>query len=296
MSPRHLLCSALLATALAAALPAAHAADDPDVARLSRRLTAVDADPGLSGFGAYERLQARQAVQALAEAPRRDRDAAFYVAERRVQIAEIAARSQAAQREVDRLDRERSDLLVEASRRDAERARAEAERLRLQAQMQAEEAERLRAQAAADALAIQDADAALATVGDAQTAKLNAAREREAALARQEAELMAGGKLPASKRDARGEVFGLNRDAFGAGKATLGGTAAGQVRTLAAYVQAGPSGSVKVEAQAGDAKLAQRRADAVRDALVAGGVARNQIQSQGRSGKGDRVDVVVADK
>lgn len=296
MSLRHLLSCTLLATALAAAMPAAHAAEDPDVARLSRRLTAVDADPGLNGFGAYERLQARQAVQVLAEASRRDRDGAFYVAERRVQIAEIAARSQAAQREVDRLDRERSDLLVEASRRDAERARAEAERLRLQAQMQAEEAERLRAQAAADALAIQDADAALATVGDAQTAKLNAAREREAALARQEAELMAGGKLPTSKREARGEVFALNRDAFGAGKSALGGAAAGQVRTLAAYVQAGPSASVKVEAQAGDAKLAQRRADAIRDALVAGGVPKSKIQSSGRSGKGDRVDVVVADK
>lgn len=295
MNLRQTLLCTLLAAALGAALPA-QAAEDPEVARLSRRLSTLEADPSLNSFGAYERLQARQAIQALAEAGRRDRDGAYYVAERRVQVAEIVARSQAAQREVDRLDRERSDLLVEASRRDAERARAEAERLRLQAQMQAEEAERLRAQAAADALAIQDADAALATVTDAQTAKLNAAREREAALARQEAELMAGGKLPASKRDARGEVFALNRDAFAAGKAALGGGASGQVKTLAAYVQVGPSASVKVEAQAGDAKLAQRRADAVRDALVAGGVPKGKIQSSGRSGKGDRVEVVVSDK
>ncbi|RDZ27131.1 OmpA family protein [Lysobacter silvisoli] len=295
MKLRQTLLCMLLAAALGAALPA-QAAEDPEVARLSRRLSTLEADPSLNTFGAYERLQARQAIQALAEAGRRDRDGAYYVAERRVQVAEIVARSQAAQREVDRLDRERSDLLVEASRRDAERARAEAERLRLQAQMQAEEAERLRAQAAADALAIQDADAALATVTDAQTAKLNAAREREAALARQEAELVGGGKLPASRREARGEVFSLGRDAFAAGKSSLGGGAATQVRTVAAYVEALPAGSVRVEAQAGDAKLAQRRAEAVRDALVAGGTPAAKIAVSGKAGKGDKLDIVLGQK
>jgi hypothetical protein len=94
------------------------------------------------------------------------------------------------QREIDRLDRERSELLVEASRRDAARARPEAERLRIQAQVQAEEAARLREQADADAAARADAEGALDSVASGQAAKLRAARRRAAELARQEAELM----------------------------------------------------------------------------------------------------------
>ncbi len=291
MSFRKILPALLLATAFSAP-----AADDVDVTRLTQRLAAVETDPQLNTFAAYERLQAHQAITALAEASNRNRGPALYLAERRVQIAEISTRSQAAQREVDRLDRERSELLIEASRRDAELARAENERLRLQAQMQAEEAERLRVQAEADAAAMADVETALKGVAGAQSARLNAAREREAALARQEAELMTGGKLPASKRDSRGEVFTLAKDSFAAGKAGLSSGATTTVNTLAAYVQASQTGTVKVEAQASDAKLAQRRAEAVRDAMVAAGVARSRIQVAGRSGKSDRVEAIVTSK
>ena len=275
-----------LAIALLAGAPGAHAQQDPG---LEQRLLAVESSPAYASLAAYERLQARQALDVLANARSRDRDGALYVAQRRVQIAEIAARSQAAQREVDRLDRERSELLVDASRRDAARARAEAERLRVQAQIQAEEAERLRQQAAVDALAIQDVEATLEGVAGAQTAKLSAAREKEAALARQEAELVAGGKLPPSRRDTRGEVFSLAGDAFASGQAALTGTAAASVKALAAYLTAGPLGSVKVEghtdnqgAAAANLALSQRRADAVRDALIAGGAPRAKVQAIGR--------------
>jgi len=301
-----------IATALLAGACTVHAQSDPG---LAQRLAAVESNPEYATLAAYERLQARQALDMLANAGRSDRDNALYVAERRVQIAEIAARSQAAQREVDRLDRERSELLVDASRRDAARARAEAERLRVQAQIQAEEAERLRQQAAADALAIQDVEATLEGVAGAQTARLGAAREKEAALARQEAELVAGGKLPPARRDARGEVFSLAGDAFASGQASLTGAAASSVKTLAAYLQAGPQVSVTVEghtdnqgAAAANLALSQRRADAVRDALVAAGLPRASVKAVGRGhlqpvadnasaagrAKNRRVEVVVS--
>jgi len=274
------------AAALLTGAFSAHAQHD---AGLAQRLAAVESNPEYGSLAAFERLQARQALDAVANARRRELDGALYVAQRRVQIAEIAARSQAAQREVDRLDRERSELLVDASRRDAARARAEAERLRVQAQIQAEETERLRQQAAADAQAMQDVEATLEGVAGAQTARLSAAREQEAALARQEAELVAGGKLPASRRDARGEVFSLAGDAFASGQASLTPAAASSVKTLAAYLQAGPSAAVKVEghsdnqgAAAANLKLSQRRADAVRDALVAAGMPRAKVQAVGR--------------
>jgi len=280
---------ALLAALLACGMTAAHA-QDADVARLSQQLVALDADAELGGLAAYERLQARQALDVLAQSRSSNRYGALYVAERRVRIAQIAARTQAMQRELDRLDRERSELLVEASRRDAARARAEAERLRIQAQIQAEEAARLREQAAADATAMQDVETALQGVAGAQTAKLEAAREREAALARQEAELVAGGKLPPSTRDARGEVFVLAGDAFGSGQSSLTASAAASVRALGAYLQqAAPGASVRVEghtdSQGGadaNLKLSQRRAAAVRDALVAAGLAPARVQAVGR--------------
>lgn len=154
------------------------------------RLQQLDADPDLASLAPYERLRARQALTALLEAGRSERADAQYVASRRVAAAELAARAEAMRREVDRLERERADLLVEASRQDAERARQEAERLRVQAQIQAEEAQRLRAEAEAAALARQQAEDLIIDVGGAEAQRLKAARAREAELARQEAELL----------------------------------------------------------------------------------------------------------
>jgi len=182
----------LLAALLAAAPLARAADDDPDAARLSQRLQQIDNDLRLAGAASYERLQARQAIERLIAARSRDRENALYVAERRVETAEIAARNDLGRRDIERLDRERSDLLVEASRRDAEQARQEAERLRVQAQIQAEETERLRQAAEQEAAARQQAEGVLDDVAGAQAAKLRAARQRQAELAKREAELMSG--------------------------------------------------------------------------------------------------------
>jgi hypothetical protein len=194
--PRITLAAALAALLLAP--PLAQAAENPDVVRLSQRLQALDADPATGGVAAYERLQARQALQVLAEANSSRRAVALKVADARVETAEVAARTAVTQREIDKLDRERSELLVEASRQDAARARQEAERLRVQAQIQAEEAARLRQQADEEAAARADAETVLDGVAGAQAAKLKAARQREAELARREAELM--GEAPAPEK------------------------------------------------------------------------------------------------
>lgn len=154
------------------------------------RLQQLDADTILSGLAAYERLQARQALNTLLEASKRQRPGAQYVASRRIAAAELAAKAEAMRREVSRLERDRSDLLVEASRQEAERARLEAERLRVEAQIQAEEAQRLRAEAEAATMARQQAEDLIIDVGGAEAKKLKEARAREAELARQEAELM----------------------------------------------------------------------------------------------------------
>ncbi|WP_338065004.1 OmpA family protein [Thermomonas alba] len=275
-----------------------------------QRLQALDADIRLNPFAQYERLQARQALAALATVSRKALPAALARAQQRVEIAELAARVEAARRALDRMERERSELLVEASRRDAERARAEAERLRIQAQLQAEEAERLRAQA-------QQAEAALDGAQAEQQAKAEAARAQEAALARKEAELVAGAKLPPMQRDARGEVYTLAGDAFAPGQAKLTPAAAASLKALGLYLAALPGGPVQVIGYTdnqGDAaanrSLSERRAQQVRAALVAAGVERARVTAQGRGAeapvadnrtaagraKNRRVEVVVAQK
>lgn len=253
------------------------------------RLQALDADPRLNPFAQYERLQARQALVALQASSSRNRTSAALQADRRVGIAEQAARIEATQRVNDTLQRERSDLLVEASRRDAERARADAEHLRMEAQVQAEEAARLRAAADAESNARQAAEAVLDNAQVDQGARVAAAREKEAALARQEAELVAGAKLPASRQTAQGAVFTLDGDAFASGQAKLTTDAEARVRALGVYLTSIKAGRLQVvghtdsqgEAAANKA-LSLRRAEAVRTKLVDAGVSQSRIAAQGQ--------------
>lgn len=281
---------------LALATQTAVAAENPVVVQLNQRLAALQADPDLAELAAYEKLQAQHAVTAFSKARRSQRETAQYVAERRVQIAEIAARAQAARREADRLDRTRSELLVEASRREAERARREAERLRVQAQIQAEEAERLRLAAEAEALARQEAETTLETVAGQQANRLSAARQRELKLAREEAELVSGAKLPASKFEARGEVFTLGADAFASDSAKLSASGASRASALAAYLQANPKARARIEGYGDKQTPGQRRADALRDALTAAGIAKSRLQSSGKGAgsKARALDVIIA--
>ncbi|QGL87247.1 hypothetical protein FEO91_02500 [Stenotrophomonas maltophilia] len=280
------------------ALPTlAVAADNPMVAQLSQRLMAIQANPDTAELGAFERMQAQQAIATLDKAKRRDQELATYLAERRVEIAETAVRTALAAREVDRLDRTRSDLLIEASRRDAARARQEAEQLRMQAQMQAEEAERLRQAAEAETLARQDAENALTSVAGKQQQRLSAAQQNAAKLAREEAELVSGQKLPGSKFDGRGEVFTFRGDAFAAGGSSLSGGARNQAKALAEYLNIGKKGRLRIEAYDNANGVGQKRAEALRDALVAAGVASNRIQLSGKkaaSTQARSAEVIIA--
>lgn len=276
---------------IAAPPPPEDPLDIPPVAGSpAQRLQALEADARLNAYAQYERLQARQALAALDTVPRKALPAALARAQQRVEIAELAARVEAARRELERMQQTRSELLLEASRREAERARLEAERARLQAQVQAEEAERLRQQA-------QQAEVALGGAQAEEQAKAAAARAREAALARQEAELVAGAKLPPMQQDARGEVFILASNAFVSGQARLTPTAAASLKALGLYLAALPERTVQVIGHtdnqgtaAANRSLSERRAQQVRAALVAAGVARSRISAEGRG-----ADAPVAD-
>ncbi len=277
----------ILWLAAALAWPATATAQEATAEQLAQRLAMLQSDPDLAERIPHEILQAQQAVQALAKARGRQRTAAAQLAEVRVDIAETALRTQSARRELEQLERTRNQLLVDISRRDAERARQESERLRVLAQIQAEESERLRLAAETEQLAREEAEQALGRAAGQQAARVNAARQNEARLARAEAELVSGIRLPASKFENRGEVFTLPADSFSAGSAQLSSSGKAAVTALAAYLQAMPKAKVRIEGYGDGQVPGQRRADALRDALAAEGVTPSRIQAAGK-GNGNR--------
>lgn len=285
--PRSLVLAVLLAVSAAAV-----AADDAVVAQLNARLSTLDANPDLREQGAYERLQAMQAISRYADSKRSERDATLYIAQRKVEIAELAAQTGQANRQVAELDQARNALLLEASRRETAKARQDAERLRVQQQIQAEEAERVRQQADAEAAA--EADQVMTNATDNQQAKLSAARQKDASLARQEAELVSGAKLPKSSFGADGsETFLLPASMFDGGKAQLSAAGKSAVQALAAYLDATKGAKVRVDGYGDKQTPGARRSAAVRSALISAGAAKGRVSDGGNKGAGTKTQAAA---
>lgn len=278
-----------------AMLCAAEPVPDPDVERLRARIEAIEAQVvDYNDAAGVERLLARQALAALAasKAKADDRTHLLFVAEQRAEIAEIGLRNAQLRERLAALARTRDQIVLEASRRDAEQARQEAERLRLQSLARAEEAQRAQSQSAAAAAA---AEAALAQAE--QSRVLADARAREAALARQEAELAAAAAESlrlqldslTSRRDARGEVMTLSGEVFASGQASLRPEARANLARVVAFVNGMGDAPILIEGHTdsrGSANLnqalSQRRAEAVRAALVEEGVDPARMTAVGR--------------
>jgi outer membrane protein OmpA-like peptidoglycan-associated protein len=269
------------------------AADDAVVAQLNARLSALDNNPQLREQGAYERMQAMQAIARYDDSKRAERDSTLYVAQRRVEIAEIAAQTAVDNRQVGELDQTRNALLLEASRRETARVRQEAERLRVQQQIQAEEAERVRQQAEAEASA--EAEQVMTNATDNQQAKLSAARQKDASLARQEAELVSGAKLPKSSFSADGaETFVLPASLFDAGKTSLSASGKSTVQALAAYMDATKGAKLRVDGYGDKQTPGARRSAVLRAALIAAGVPKARVSDGGAKGAGSNTQAARA--
>lgn len=264
---------------------------DPVQGRLEAGLRTLDADPSLGPLAGTERLRARQAIEALALVGGRERAALGELAERRLEIARAAAEAELGERQLAQLERERDQILLQASRRDAELARLEAEKMRLQSLARAEETQ-LAQEAAATAIALSEQSSAEAD----QARRLAAAQKEEAALARQEAELAAAAadslrlqlQSMTARSDARGQVMTLAGDAFASGQATLRPEARANLQRVVEFVQRHPQRQVLIEGHTdgqGSANanqvLAQRRADAVRAALAEDGVDAARLSAVG---------------
>jgi outer membrane protein OmpA-like peptidoglycan-associated protein len=172
-----------------------------------------------------------------------------YVARQRVRIAEERAKLNASQREVEQVRNERQQVVLEARAAEAERAQRIAE------------AERARAE-----VARAEAEAALA---------------RASELADQVSDLEA-------ELTKRGLVLTLGDVLFDTGQATLKPGAARTVGALVTFLNENPGRNVLIEgftdsvgSDEFNLGLSQRRADAVRAALVERGIAGTRIRTRG---------------
>ena len=244
---------------------------------LQERLAAADAAASEGDAAALERLQARQALQALPEVRSRDRAFATGIAELRVGTAEAAVKAAQLREQLLALDRERDAILLEASRRDAEMARKEVERLRLQALAREEEEALLAADAAAVAEQTATAGAALAAK-DGELARLE---EELAALANAR-----GDDLVSLGGSGKGR-YRVAGTAFQAGKASLQPEARQSLSQLGKRLKAsGKAWSVEgfsdnQGSEEANLALSRQRAEAVMAVLRAAGVPAAKLSAKG---------------
>ncbi len=259
--------------------------------RLQADVSELESDPTLGRLAPAERLQARDALAALAEATRRERAHRLFVAEHRVALAKARAQVEHYEQQLEQLGRERDQILLEAAQRDAELARLEAEKLRLQSLARAEEAER--AQLAAETARSESA----ASMAEAEQARrLAEAQSREAQLARREADLALAAaeslrlqlQTMTESSDSRGRYMVLSGAAFASGQHQLLPEARANLDRVVEFVQRYPDRPVRIEGHSDsrgspnlNQALSQRRAESVRQALIEDGVEASRIEAIG---------------
>ncbi len=197
-------------------------------------------------------------------------DQRAYLAKQKVALAQEVANQRAAEADVANAGKERDQIRIDQRTNEANIAKMNAEKSKLaaeQAQSNAAQAQR-------------DTQTAKTDLANAQRKTLEA-QARAAQLEAQMADL-------AAKKTERGLVITLGDVLFGTDLSRLSDEGMRTTQKLASVLQENPQRNVLIEgftdstgAAAYNQELSERRATAVRDALLGQGVARERIQIRG---------------
>ena len=277
MTSHNAIRTRLLAIAGAGALFGACAHEPGAIAVKARQEYAAAAkDPKVQRFAGVELHEADQAVERLERADRRGEDEAElehmgYVAQRRIEIARVAAEGGDLEARTKTLGEQRTRMQLDARENEVRRARDRADAAEADADAAREEVE-----AAQDEAQMMEVDVA--------AARADAAEERAAVA---EKELEEARSLNARQTD-RGLVFTLTSGLFAVDRSELQPGATAELDRIHEFLSSHEDRSVTVEghtdSQGTDAynlALSRERAKAVEDFLEANGVSPAQISSRG---------------
>lgn len=249
----------------------------------------AQSSPSVARYAALELKQAGDALQ-QANAAANDRDSAekvdklAYVAKQKIALTQEVARQKAAEAEVASAGKERDQIRLAQRTNEADQAKARAEQssqAASRARGDAADAQRQTQLAQGDALDAQrKAQMAQDDAAQAQR-QTQEAQARAAQLEAQLADL-------AAKKTERGMVITLGDVLFGTDLARLSSEGMRTAQKLADVLQQNPQRNVLVEgftdstgAAAHNQDLSERRASAVRTALLEMGVARERVAMRG---------------
>ncbi|MEJ7806652.1 MAG: OmpA family protein [Telluria sp.] len=236
---------------------------------------AANNNPQVSSYAALEFKQASDALElANAAAARKDSmneiDKLAYIAKQKIATAREVARTKAAEADIANSGKVRDQVRLEARTLEADRAKADAAAAKAQAAAAQGQA----------ALAQNQAAAAIGQVADAE-ARTREAQARAAALEAMMVDLQA-------KKTERGMVITIGDVLFASGQATLTQPGMANLRKLADVLTQNTERTVLVEgftdsvgAAAYNQDLSERRAAAVRSALLGMGVAPERVAMKG---------------
>jgi len=288
--------------ALVIALSACTATPKKDLAldRVRGELDNLKNNPELAGYAPLAVGEAERALRKAELATGDDlyRSYLVYMADRRIQIARTMAEREQHEQILDELQKQNSEMLIKASKLEADQARLDAERARLLVATTAEEAQRAEAekQAALQKQAESARAAQLSAEEADQARRLAETRASEAKYARLEAEL-ASQQIDTLQRQLEnlqlrqtesGVVVTLGDVLFASGQAQLVEGARSSLEEVVDLLQTEPDKKIRVEGHTdsrGDAeanlKLSEQRAQSVVDALISMGVDKDRITAMG---------------
>jgi OmpA-OmpF porin, OOP family len=255
----------------------------------------------------FRQVKSNSDVQAYAPAPLYDAQKAMdaaerakdyqemehlsYLAERKSQMVMAITEQRKAEKETGALSKETAELILQKRDQEAKLARKDAEQAKLLALERASEAEKARMEAEEKSRQLEQAKLlAESRATEAEKAKQAALAEAEkAAKARAEADQLTKevSELKAKQTD-RGIVLTMGDVLFSTDKATLFPAAIGTITKLAGFLKKYPDRNVLIEGHTDSVGsedynlgLSGRRADSVREQLIADGVSPERIFTKG---------------